>query len=36
MIRIETTALDEDVARQYLAAVATFVESERAAALADE
>ena len=36
MIRIETTALDEEVARQYRAAVATFVEWERAAVLADE
>jgi len=36
MIRIETTVLDEDVARQYRAAVAAFVEWECVAALADE
>ena len=36
MIRIETSALDEDVARQYGAAAATYVEWESAAALADE
>ena len=36
MIRIETSALDEEVARQYTAAAAAFVEWESAAALADE